>query len=55
MQATVRVYVSGVLEGQYTQTIHNEAWEVGFVRWPLGLLAEESLPPSAYNGIRSCQ
>ncbi len=55
-QATVRIYMSGMLEGQYTQPlIHNQVWDVGFVRWPISYLVEENIDPYANEGARNCQ
>ena len=53
--ATIRVYIEGVLESQYSQQmIHNQVWDVGFIRWPEGYLIEENATPYAYEGTRSC-
>ena len=42
--------------GQYTETMtHNQIWEVGFVRWPSRVLAEENQSPIAWTSSRSCQ
>lgn len=54
--AMVRIYVEGRLVGQYTQwMIHNEVWDVGFIRWPEKVLAEELNIPYQHEGARSCQ
>ena len=54
--AMVRIYIEGHLAGQYSQQmIHNEVWEVGFVRWPEKVLAEELNIPYLHDGPRSCQ
>ena len=54
--ATIRIYVEGQLVGQYTETMtHNQIWEVGFVRWPSRVLAEENQSPIAWTSSRSCQ
>ena len=55
-QATIRIYISGVLEGYYTKNlIHNQVWDVGFIRWSLGYLIDEDGDPYNYEGPRSCQ
>ena len=54
--ATIRIYIEGVLTGQYTQSMtHNQVWDVGFVRWPSRVLAEELSEPYALSTSRSCQ
>ncbi len=54
--ATIRIYVEGQLVGQYTESMtHNQLWEVGFVRWPSRVLAEELSNPRDWNSSRSCQ
>ncbi|MEC7988039.1 MAG: choice-of-anchor D domain-containing protein [Myxococcota bacterium] len=54
-EATIRIYLSGVLVGQYSQTmIHNQVWDVGFIRWSTNHFIENSSPPYAYEGLRSC-
>jgi len=54
--ATIRIYIEGVLTGQYTQPMnHNQVWDVGFVRWPSKVLAEELEEPYALTTNRSCQ
>lgn len=54
--ATARIYIAGQLAGQYTQTMtHNQVWDIGFVRWPEKVLAEELLEPYILEGSRSCQ
>lgn len=55
-EATIRMYIEGQLVGQYTESMtHNQMWEVGFVRWPERVLAEELSSPSNWNASRSCQ
>ncbi len=41
-KATVRVYVYGVLKGEFSRTLtkKDEIWEVGFVTWPTGEIRE---------------
>ncbi len=54
--ATIRLYVEGQLVGQYTESMtHNQMWNVGFVRWPSRVLAEELNNPTDWNESRSCQ
>ena len=54
--ATIRIYIEGQLVGQYTETMtHNQIWEVGFVRWPSRVLAEENNSPTPWTSSRSCQ
>ena len=53
--ATIRIYINGVLHGQYTETMtHNDLWSVGFVRWPNQVLAEELESPTAWENSRTC-
>jgi hypothetical protein len=53
--ATIRVYIEGVLESQYSQQmLHNQVWDVGFIRWPESYLIDENTAPYAYEGTRSC-
>ena len=55
-QATIRIYLQGVLVGQYSQNmIHNQIWDVGFVRWSTGYFIDSNSTPIAYEGLRSCQ
>ena len=55
-EATIRMYIEGQLVGQYTESMtHNQMWEVGFIRWPSRVLAEELSTPSDWNASRSCQ
>ena len=54
--AMVRIYIEGQLAGQYSeQMIHNQVWDIGFVRWPEKVFAEELSSPYANEGPRSCQ
>ena len=54
--ATIRIYLSGVLVGQYSQEMnHNQVWDVGFIRWSTGYFIDSNTPPTAYEGVRSCQ
>ncbi|MDP6932786.1 MAG: choice-of-anchor D domain-containing protein [Myxococcota bacterium] len=44
--ATVRFYVLGALEAEFSETLErNETWDVGYVRWPEALVAEEGADP----------
>ncbi|MAA80220.1 MAG: hypothetical protein CL916_13280 [Deltaproteobacteria bacterium] len=53
--ATIRIYLSGVLVGQYNQEMnHNQVWNVGFIRWSTGYFIDSNIPPAAYEGVRSC-
>jgi len=55
-EATIRIYVEGQLVGQYTESMtHNQMWEIGFVRWPSRVLAEELNNPRDWSDSRSCQ
>ena len=55
-EATIRIYVEGQLVGQYTESMtHNQMWEIGFVRWPSRVLAEELNNPRDWTDSRSCQ
>ena len=54
VDATLKLYVSGVLEGQYTTSlVHNQVWNVAYVRWPQSYVIEE-LDVIDYDGPRSC-
>ncbi|MGC6509637.1 MAG: choice-of-anchor D domain-containing protein [Myxococcota bacterium] len=54
--ATVRIYIEGELEAQYSKTLtHNQMWDVAFIRWPESYLIEENSMPYNYEGARSCQ
>jgi len=54
--ATIRIYLSGVLEGQYSQEmIHNQVWDLGYIRWSTGYFINSHESPTAYLGPRSCQ
>ena len=54
-EATVRIYLNGVLKEQYSQPMrHNQVWEIGYVRWPEAFFIEENTTPYAYEGVRSC-
>jgi len=54
VNATLKLYVSGVLEGQYTTSlVHNQVWNVAYVRWPQAYVIEE-LEVVDYDGPRSC-
>lgn len=54
--ATIRIYLAGVLVGQYNQEMnHNQVWNVGFIRWSTGYFIDSNTPPTAYEGVRSCQ
>jgi hypothetical protein len=54
--ATIRIYLSGVLVGQYSQDMtHNQLWDVGFVRWSTGYFIDSNIDPISYEGPRSCQ
>ena len=54
VDATLKLYVSGVLEGQYsTSLVHNQVWNVAYVRWPESYVIEE-LEVVDYEGPRSC-
>lgn len=54
-EATLRVFVQGQLAGQYTMALeHNQIWNVGFVRWPMAVFAEELDAPMDFAGSRAC-
>lgn len=54
-EATVRIYVHGVLVDQYRRELtHNQVWDVAWVRWPEGYVIEEDADPYA-SDERSCQ
>ena len=54
--ATIRIYLSGVLVEQYSQEmIHNQMWNVGFIRWTTGYFIDNNNAPQSYEGARSCE
>ena len=56
INATIRIYLYGVLEAQYTEALeHNQIWDTAFIRWPEAYIIEESTEPYPHEGARSCQ
>lgn len=54
-EATVRIYLEGELIDQYRRDlVHNQVWDVAYVRWPEGFVIEENADPYA-SELRDCQ
>lgn len=53
--ATVKVWINGrEVSAAEVELTNNEAWRVGYVRWPEAVFVEESNEPAAWDGSKNC-